>query len=144
VIPSLFSLWSFHFRRASRYRRKGKRCRKNTVAASPMAKGAGPIKSQNSGWSVLAAAIVLESRSVRVKLNALMSLVGRSICWLWRTWVNRRFALRVSICKPGRVLVVYSTCLPIFVFSITRRTEPRDQDNLGIDNWPAREKRALR
>ena len=64
-----------------------------------MAKGAGPIKSQNRGWSALAAAIVLESRSVRVKLKALMSLVGRSVCRFWKTWVNRCFARRVSICK---------------------------------------------
>jgi len=66
-----------------------------------MAKGAGPIKSQNKGWSALAAAIVLESRSVRVKLKALMSLVGRSVCRFWKT-VNRCFARRVSICKLGR------------------------------------------
>jgi hypothetical protein len=67
-----------------------------------MAKGAGPIKSQNRGRSALAAAIVLESRSVRVKLKALMSLAGRLVCRFWRTWVNRCFALRVSICKVGR------------------------------------------
>ena len=38
-----------------------------------MASGVGPIKSQNRGWSALAAAIVPENRRVNVKLKELMS-----------------------------------------------------------------------
>src|SRR5258708_33231136 len=64
---------SYRFRRASRQADKSNRGRRNTAAASPMASGVGPIKSQNRGWSALAAAIVPDNRRVRVKLKELMS-----------------------------------------------------------------------
>src|SRR5258708_5307508 len=68
----------YRFRKASRQADKSNRGRRNIAAASPMASGVGPIKSQNRGWSALAAAIVPDNRSVRVKLKELMSFPDQS------------------------------------------------------------------
>src|SRR6266567_7875053 len=68
----------YRFRRPTRQAGKSNRGRRKTAAASPMASGVGPIKSQNSGWSALAAAIVPDNRSVRVKLKELMSFPNQS------------------------------------------------------------------
>jgi hypothetical protein len=53
--------------------RRLNRFRKNVNIVNPATNGAGPIESQNTGWLVSAAAMVPRSRSVKLKLEALMS-----------------------------------------------------------------------
>ena len=51
--------------------------RKNINIVNPATSGAGPTKSQNTGWLVSAAAMVPRSRSVKLKLKVLMSFPVR-------------------------------------------------------------------
>jgi len=53
--------------------RRLNRFRKNVNIVYPATSGAGPIESQNTGWLVSAAATVPSSKSVKLKLEALMS-----------------------------------------------------------------------
>jgi len=121
----------YRFRRASRQADKSNRGRRNTAAASPMASGVGPIKSQNRGWSALAAAIVPENRRVSVKLKELMSdsFADRSVFRRSPRTLHWRVNSRDS---HGRSVTLFCWWAPE-ASSISTRLGPRRPSNTWIN-----------